>query len=951
MKRLLAALIFLVLLLALCLCSCQGADGLTPKIGENGNWWIGDTDTGVSASGSAGDDGDDGLTPSIGENGNWWIGDTDMGASASGADGLTPKIGENGNWWIGEVDTGVGARGEDLAACVHSYTEWETVIAPSCTSIGYSSRVCSLCEDVDYSFAEAEGHVWAEDYSYELSSGDLLYTCGSCGAARIERAVITESSVTLAELREANDRQTIVSVLGAVLVRSGSGAEIYMTYDEDTGFTADMADGGDVINVQGGAAYTLTESGEAGFMLIPDVDFDARSLDLLLADPLSFTQSGSVLEWGSRLVLVTEHSYSSGGYTCYFDKNTLLMQSFTARGQGAEETYTFTYAEERERNTAAYDALTSGGMDSTELCFVIDPGKDGESERRYTILNGANFAVMPSASGDAYKMYMNYGCTVEIPSLSELISADNYSFVYVYVSGTGQEISFEYTLSASDTEEFEALCDALVDVCLGNRDVYGIISALEKMIDKLTYFSWQSQVGQVLYGIDASVGRPLFEAASAAYDDAYHGYIACLKEIYESDAAYAKAVVFSGWSADDFEVFETDTSELSELESANSALTNDAYVLVERYLSGSVGEWDYAGLDAIYTEMVANYQAIAEFYGYADYYGYASAEIYGRDYTAAEREAFRSYVKEYIVPLYTSTYARFYELLDALDNENYNLLHLYMLYSYFETDTDYIGMYIDSYGGELHELMNGMMNSPSVIFDSEGASPYTAFVGYSRYYETPYAFFSYDYQDMMTIVHEMGHYVSRVHLGSSELSMDVKEIHSQGNEWLYLVFLADYIDEELYEAMTVYHLLNSLDTIIHAALVDEFEERVYTALTPVTDFAGIAVELAEEYGGWDFLCSVSSMDPYMYIQYVATQNPLYYLSYATSGVASLGFYVLGAEDYEGAQEAYRLLQEEIGEHDSFGEIIEAVGLYSPFDIETYIALVEFFELRLGVIGA
>lgn len=32
----------------------DGADGLTPYIGENGNWWIGDTDTGVAAGGSGG---------------------------------------------------------------------------------------------------------------------------------------------------------------------------------------------------------------------------------------------------------------------------------------------------------------------------------------------------------------------------------------------------------------------------------------------------------------------------------------------------------------------------------------------------------------------------------------------------------------------------------------------------------------------------------------------------------------------------------------------------------------------------------------------------------------------------------------------------------------------------------------------------------------------------------
>ena len=59
----------------------------TPFIGENGNWWIGETDTGIAAAGPKGDKGDDGDTPTIGENGNWWIGETDTGVKAAGEDG------------------------------------------------------------------------------------------------------------------------------------------------------------------------------------------------------------------------------------------------------------------------------------------------------------------------------------------------------------------------------------------------------------------------------------------------------------------------------------------------------------------------------------------------------------------------------------------------------------------------------------------------------------------------------------------------------------------------------------------------------------------------------------------------------------------------------------------------------------------------------------------------
>lgn len=75
----------------------SGKDGNTPFIGDNENWWIGDTDTGVKAAGEKGEKGD------IGEKGE---------TGASGKDGNTPFIGENGNWWIGGTDTGVKATGE-----------------------------------------------------------------------------------------------------------------------------------------------------------------------------------------------------------------------------------------------------------------------------------------------------------------------------------------------------------------------------------------------------------------------------------------------------------------------------------------------------------------------------------------------------------------------------------------------------------------------------------------------------------------------------------------------------------------------------------------------------------------------------------------------------------------------------------------------------------------------
>lgn len=133
MKMIISLFLAVTLMLGILLFTVGcGTDGQTPYIGENGNWWVGDTDLGVPATGPKGDQGEkgekgeqgeagtNGYSPYVGGNGNWWIGETDLGIPVAGPkgedgddgeDGKTPYIGENGNWWIGDTDLGVFAGG------------------------------------------------------------------------------------------------------------------------------------------------------------------------------------------------------------------------------------------------------------------------------------------------------------------------------------------------------------------------------------------------------------------------------------------------------------------------------------------------------------------------------------------------------------------------------------------------------------------------------------------------------------------------------------------------------------------------------------------------------------------------------------------------------------------------------------------------------------------------
>lgn len=114
-----------------------GKDGDTPYIGENGNWYIDDTDTEVKAEGNSGvyvgtgempDNCNVQIDPSgeeitalpnphaltfTGAATGSYDGSTPLTINIpEGADGETPYI-KDGNWWIGETDTGVKAQGAD----------------------------------------------------------------------------------------------------------------------------------------------------------------------------------------------------------------------------------------------------------------------------------------------------------------------------------------------------------------------------------------------------------------------------------------------------------------------------------------------------------------------------------------------------------------------------------------------------------------------------------------------------------------------------------------------------------------------------------------------------------------------------------------------------------------------------------------------------------------------
>ncbi|MBR2019238.1 MAG: hypothetical protein IKA05_02440 [Clostridia bacterium] len=488
-----------------------------------------------------------------------------------------------------------------------------------------------------------------------------------------------------------------------------------------------------------------------------------------------------------------------------------------------------------------------------------------------------------------------------------------------------------YTLNEAYVESFYALLEDCETLTLAGTDVLAIEAAWEELEASYYHISSQAQVAYIWYCIDSEneTYEEQYLTSSEVSGETYDAYMAVCRRIDESSSPYREEF-FSDWTADEIEQMRSYSSEVTELEQIN-----DRFLVDYRDLDLERQE---AEMIALYRAFVENQNAIAALEGYESYYEYASAEVFSRDYGKAERERFRGYVKEYLVPLSKVLYESLMEKLDALNMLQYGVVSDFMSESYDSLSKDYLDLYLSSFDADTQSVMRQMLDEEHSLFVNSYRAYDGAFTTYLQEDEAAFCYFGPSYQDIMTVAHEMGHfYAFQTHVDSTDL-LDLAETHSQGNEWLMMAFLEDEISSALYEAILCYQLYDALATVIVSTIVDEFEEAVYTGNVDMSRPDDAMDRIAEGYGGKVFLREYLLDDINLYWKYVVVESPVYYLSYAISGMASLSLYTVAAQDYARGQSVYCSLVEEADLSGSFEEILADAGLASPFDAELYQAL-------------
>lgn len=499
-------------------------------------------------------------------------------------------------------------------------------------------------------------------------------------------------------------------------------------------------------------------------------------------------------------------------------------------------------------------------------------------------------------------------------------------------------MSFEYSLTeayVTDTHDVIKQLETYID----NGENSKIEKTVELITDKTNYISHQYDVSKMLYYADLED-----EAAYEAYvfsEDAFFAVaeesLRVLKKLYLSDLS-SKNKVFEDWTEKELRVLTLSNEEIFDLE----AKQND---FVREYLSldnpGSE-EWSVA-LENIYYEYVKTSQQIALLNDYENYYEYSATEIYLREYTKEQRESFRKNVKEFILPFYFETDS-LYQEKKALLNEEQKTLFSSLRKDTCEPSNEYLTGYINTYPEDMKTYMNYLFDRNALMYTTSENAYTTGFTDFSYYCEQPYVFLGNQCQNLLTLIHELGHYTAFYHFDDSFLPYDTCEVHSQGNEWLMLCYLDGKFDPQVYEMFLLWRLRYGLDVIIASTIVDEYEETIYTCedLTSPEQFYGIMEDILKGYENYEDYMSKDEI--YTYAQYVTIEAPVYYLSYATSELASMSLYSVAIhQDYETAQSIYTDLCLETDIEQYFFDTLMDVGLPNPFDVDTVKDIISSFE--------
>ena len=429
-------------------------------------------------------------------------------------------------------------------------------------------------------------------------------------------------------------------------------------------------------------------------------------------------------------------------------------------------------------------------------------------------------------------------------------------------------------------------------------------------------------------------------------------YDSCYREFY-----------YQGMSDEEINAFLFDSDAVSNpeytaLKERNDAIESEFLALSDMQQKARVAE--------LYAEFAENNNKMAQLMGYDNYLEYAYENVYGRDYTYQDAAELAAMVKEYMSPVFAAIYHK-WNTISVREQADIDTYYSQVRDSFFENldPNTLVNDYIDllaftsnpdkqiSFSDEFNKLMG---DGNMFRGDYEGA-----FVTTISGVNLPIAYFGDGYQSAFTIVHEFGHFMNEIYSAdvaeaNNEFgqSYDLLEMHSQGDELLYLAYLKENagFTEVALNLVETYSLVNMLYIIMAGMTIDVFEQSIY-----LNQYDGLNAEIimadgqitADEYDYlYKSICTDFGVVDIIgdYWQYGMTiTSACYYISYSVSALSVLQLYeIANAHGFDAAKDAYLKLFTYVDENPemTMEEILAYAGMRSFNDEELYISMNKYF---------
>jgi len=372
-------------------------------------------------------------------------------------------------------------------------------------------------------------------------------------------------------------------------------------------------------------------------------------------------------------------------------------------------------------------------------------------------------------------------------------------------------------------------------------------------------------------------------------------------------------------------------------------LYDDASISTKTYwqLLTEIEKQENAAVGPIFLELVQVRDQIARLSGYDNYVDYAYESVYTRDYTPEDMEGVYKQVKEELVPLYE-------RITDLAGDDLYALEDLPTLNA--EDLLAHLQPYMDDLDSDLGAAFSYLREYHLYDLDSsptKNATGYTVPLpayGSAFIFDAPYG----DYRDWTTVIHEFGHFFETYNATQSDLwadfSIDVGEVHSQGLEVLFTAYAGDLFGKSLGRGFTWNTLLNMVDSVLEGCMYDEFQAEIYrNPHMTLDEMNALFLDLSLAYGYADR----GDDRAYFWVEVPHTfQQPMYYVSYATSALSALDLYRKAQTDRPAAVDTWLDLCY-LSMTLPYREAMEEVGLQDIFSGDTVTQLAQFLDDHLS----